>query len=1404
MSAVSGGALDRSLFAVRDTAGMPVGVAFLVALDIAVTCAHVVSQALDGTAATEGTELVLDQPLAAEGLGRQHSVRVERLLPEKPGGAGDIAILRLTQAPADARAVRLVDAQDLWGHSVRTFGFPARRDLGVWHNGVLRGRQAAGWIQADAAGPTGYPIGPGFSGAPVWDDELAGVVGMVVAADTSAASAGYVIPTEWLLDAWPDLRTDAIPPSPYRGLLPFRDVDQEFFFGRQAQSDELADQVSGRPIFTVIGASGSGKTSLVQAGVVPRLRARGIAVAVMRAGDGSAPINALAAALGPLLEPGRSETERLAEQPALAALITEHGLSDVVPRVLAATDTRRLVIVLDQAEQLLEQPPDAVGTLLEVLFPDPPPAALGVVLTLRADHLDAALRHDKLAGPLGRDSYLLSAMTPEQIAEAVAGPVERVRGVDFEPGLAERIVADAGSDPGVLPLLGNTLTLLWQRQQGGVVTHRAYDELGQLSGSLARYAEEIWTGIPATERKAARRLFLALVRISRDGRRSSRRTVTEQELGEQGWSLAQRLVTTRVIVAGRDAEGRPTVELAHDALIDHWTRLRDWVDADREFRIWQDELRNDHTRWQRAGQQAELLLRGDPLRTARSWLAQRSADLTAPERDFIAASVQGHRSSGQRRRVRIVVFASVLVLALVATLLAVIRDRAVRAEQAVATSRAFSAAADGFYASDQMRSALLALAAYRESPTVEARQTLFRNYLNILGAETALSGERGKLSLGKLGIIDFTRDGRVVVALSIAAQGADQYLTVWTREPGKPVRITRLEADPSSRSVRVTNDGGTLLLTGNDGIDRIDLLTGERRKIIGISTNDFLFQSSIADDSSVAVATVGGRDVAQRVVAWDLRTGRVIVERPTPPMSYGLPLLRLAPDLHSLVVEYSVVGRQSAADGGLHRAEVWDMLSGRTRILEDSFSDGKVTPEGMFIFCEPLLSTDLDLKNTFIVRRLADGTEIARGRFRGSCTPDLLLDRSGTLAVLGSGESLNLVDLKSGRTRGILKGLQGPQAYLSPIGEFTDARGRNLVLVRNSAGTIQMIPIQPHGVTHIKSADYGTTKLAPNGQFLVSISPDGRLLQVTPSEGGDPIAEVSRPIPPAGKKYQASTVFSPDSSLLAHRVSPDRVMLYRLPRLDVESEIVTSPTNADTDSGDLFFDRAGRLITRIGAEVTCWDPRTGSTRCHLDLARLGTVPAGQIPHVSPLDDPNQLLVVVPGGTTVLTIDTSTGLKVNSFEVGADVVGAVRQRNSPYLVVLRKNSAIELWDVDKHHRVLGPLREAGPPPFQFVDLRQAGSIMISTQNRVALWRTGNDSPTYSLQLPGGQTGVDASADGSRLLVMTASAHEGSAVVIDLRSEAWADRICHVIAGRELTPDELVGLPALSKTGPLCPP
>ncbi len=158
---------------------------------------------------------------------------------------------------------------------MRAFGFPMGRDFGVWHAGRLLGRQAAGWIQAQLDEPSGYRIEQGFSGAPVWDDKLGGVVGMVVTAESSTIPAGYLISTETLLGAWPDLRTLVRPASPYRGLVPFRESDQAVFFGRDTEIAELAELPRGPGPVTVVGPSGCGKASLVFAGLLPALRACG-------------------------------------------------------------------------------------------------------------------------------------------------------------------------------------------------------------------------------------------------------------------------------------------------------------------------------------------------------------------------------------------------------------------------------------------------------------------------------------------------------------------------------------------------------------------------------------------------------------------------------------------------------------------------------------------------------------------------------------------------------------------------------------------------------------------------------------------------------------------------------------------------------------------------------------------------------------------------------------------------------------------------------------------------------------------------------------------------------------------------------------------------------------------------
>src|SRR5262249_19187221 len=177
--------------------------------------------------------------------------------------------------------------------------------------GVLRAAQAGGWLQIEDVKQTGHFVEPGFSGTPVWDEALEGMVGIVVSSDTrTELRAAFVIPTTTLIQVWPTLAERATPPSPYRGLSAFREEDAPLYYGRDGVTQRLVAAVAGRPLCAVIGASGSGKSSLVFAGLLPRLKAEGPTVcATLR--PGPAPLRALAGALIPLLEPAMTETDRL-------------------------------------------------------------------------------------------------------------------------------------------------------------------------------------------------------------------------------------------------------------------------------------------------------------------------------------------------------------------------------------------------------------------------------------------------------------------------------------------------------------------------------------------------------------------------------------------------------------------------------------------------------------------------------------------------------------------------------------------------------------------------------------------------------------------------------------------------------------------------------------------------------------------------------------------------------------------------------------------------------------------------------------------------------------------------------------------------------------------------------------
>jgi len=253
-------ALEKAIVRIYSPAGGVAGAGFLVAPRLVLTCAHVVGEA---------TEVALDFPLLAPG--REQAAQIVHRDPER-----DVAVLRPEGLPPEAAPVRLVTPQETWGHPFRAFGFPVGHPGGVWAGGELRAPIGdTGWLQIEDVKGTGYFVQPGFSGGPVWDEEVHGVVGMVVTAERDpGVRAAFCIPAAHLIQVWPELKERAISPNPYRGLFYFREQDVPFFFGREAFGERLLAEVERHPLTAVVGPSGSGKSLVVLAGLLPRIRPR--------------------------------------------------------------------------------------------------------------------------------------------------------------------------------------------------------------------------------------------------------------------------------------------------------------------------------------------------------------------------------------------------------------------------------------------------------------------------------------------------------------------------------------------------------------------------------------------------------------------------------------------------------------------------------------------------------------------------------------------------------------------------------------------------------------------------------------------------------------------------------------------------------------------------------------------------------------------------------------------------------------------------------------------------------------------------------------------------------------------------------------------------------------------------
>ncbi|MBB5076671.1 serine protease [Nonomuraea endophytica] len=936
--------------------GRPVGAAFPVTGEHLITAAHVVSLAT-------GVEFEPDSPpegrVSVAFLPGGARLDAEIMLWD---GARDVAVLRLGRS-VDVQPAPLVDHAS-FDERVAMVGFPDGKEQGVWSVGVLRGAQADGWLQVDVEEGSRFDIKGGFSGTPAWHLDRGDVVGMVVAAWTGGRRSGYLIPTAQLLEAWPGLRDAVRPISPFRGLLPFGPEHAASFFGRSDEVDRISRLVVERPVVTVTGPSGVGKSSIIQAGVIPRLQ--GLAVAHFRPGQGRSPLHALALALS-----RGDPADRLTRADELARHLERGAMPELVRSVLDQLGASRLILVVDQLEEVLSAPAEQRTAFARALLhAERPNSALGVLAALRTDYLTPILRDPELA-PLaaGERTINVGELSTRGLRAAVLEPIVRIPLVEYERGLAVRLLDDLGVGPGRLPLLQFTLAQLWERQSDGKLTHQAYEEIGGVREGLNRFAEQVWAELTVGEQRDAERLLIQLTRPDPEGQEITRRSAPREQLDAAQWAVAQRLAVSRLVVVD---EGR-RADLVHEALVTRWTRLRKLAGQAREFRLWQESLRRRIALWRRHDRRPARLLAGADLGDALRRLRERPADLSEEEREFIDLSVRRRRHVRRRRAAAL----AVVVAAGLAVWIPLSGAVSANAAQTLLDRAQQRAATDPYGA------AQLAIRAYRTRDTPDTRKKIHDLYGGALSLTRIISdtsvgvvsfkGESrpggslsGKISTDGRALLTRSPDSRVVLwqlgngaanPVTLPAEGgasANHITLSADRRYAAATYTARIEVTPYSR----VPDGRCVIKVPDSPTAHLAFTVVRTCLVVtDLARMDTAFALVLPDNvvpggvsidpegkSVGLVTTVAGKTGLMR---WDLPTGKPL---PSVPLEVGpsdsISFFRLIPGgavLGHLVFSADAkAGKQNATGHRLLRLA----FGGATTMLHESLASSIITMSG--------------------------------------------------------------------------------------------------------------------------------------------------------------------------------------------------------------------------------------------------------------------------------------------------------------------------------------------------------------------------------------------------------------------------------------------------------------------------
>jgi WD40 repeat protein len=1151
--------------------------------------------------------------------------------------------------------------------------------------------------------------------------------------------------------------------NPYKGLRPFAAADALDFYGREALVAELlgrlAEHDDGARFLAVVGPSGSGKSSVVRAGLVPALRRGALAGSdrwfVVEMHPGHQPFEELAAVLTRVaVNPPADLVERLEGD--------EHGLWRAAQGALPADS--ELLVVIDQFEELftlIDDEDRRARFLRSVLAAaTDQESAVRVLVTLRADFYDRPLAYPGLAELVKARTVTVTPLTAEELQRAVSGPAAGV-GVGVDPALLADVVADVATQPGALPLLQYALTELFDRRTASILGVEAYHDIGGVSGALARRAENLYARLNEAGRQATRQLFLRLVTLGADGSEDSRRRVLRAELAalEVEREAVEAAIDTfgarRLLSFDRDPATRgPTVEVAHEALLREWGRLRGWIEGAREDVRAHRRLAAAAREWAEADRDPGFLLRGAHLARFDGWSATSGLALTGDERAYLDASLAQRdaeraaeearaereraleRRSLVRLRALVAVFAVLGVVASGLTVLAVNQRERAEREALVARARELAAAAVANLDEDPERSILLALEAVEQTRAVdgrvlpEAEEALHR----------AVVASRAVLTVpGVGGALAWSPDGSVFVTEGPEDTGV---IDIRDAATGESLR-TWHGHDVDVNDVAFNHDGSMLATTGDDGVARVwDPATGLELSSVQGEPETEVWGPSFSGDGVLAAAAWFDEGVVR---VWDSSTGEIVNQIGS---LEGPRRTSFSPSSDDARLAVSLFGGGFDAGFGGGYAVVVDLRSG-DEVLRLDFgqpfgltgvawsSDGRWIATGNRGATAGVWDARTgDLHDTLhghtsVVWDAAwspvDPSRLVTGSEDGSA-------RLWEIADTGARELLVLSAQDYGGVYGVA---------FSPDGERVMTGDRDISAVKiwdvGSAGDAEWANRQ----------DMGLPTFTPDGRAVVSATVDGSVVFWDPESGED-----LRTVPDRGPPFAP-----PDSLMTTLAVSPDGTLVAS-GGSDQAVTVWAAATGEDrftVDHGDWVEDSAwspdGELLATAG-----WDGlakivnRTGEVVAELEedpgfgVAAVRFSPDGRLLATTRLEtgraDPLTRQVKLwdwRRGEVLQTIVTWT-LQAVAFDPTGTRVATTHTAGTP-----------ELWDVETGERIATLVGHSGA--VGAVTFSPDGSLLATAgfDATVRLWDV--ESAVLALTLRGHAEqvwDVAFSPDGSKLV------------------------------------------------------